>query len=194
MPIEFPCRHCNTSLRVGDAAAGKQAKCPHCGEVSQVPGIDPSTPPAAATPPNDPPSQPMLPSVPVGASFDAENPYAAPGYHPSDRSMAATGMFQPTVMDLGKVISQGWRIYSEQFVLCLGAVLVYAVISGSAGIGKLLIDQAAEFADPNFGTFIQLFTLIGKSIFDAWLGAGLIIFLLNIVMKRTATVGQLFSG
>lgn len=57
MAIEFACVHCQQYVRVGDAAAGKKGKCPHCGTVVQIPGPSggPQTAaasaPAAATPP-----------------------------------------------------------------------------------------------------------------------------------------------
>lgn len=37
MPITFPCEKCGKPLRVPDDAAGKQARCPACGEVSTAP-------------------------------------------------------------------------------------------------------------------------------------------------------------
>ena len=37
MPIEFECAECHKSLRVPDEAGGKQARCPDCGTIQQVP-------------------------------------------------------------------------------------------------------------------------------------------------------------
>ena len=37
MPIEFTCPGCQKTLRVADAAAGKQARCPDCGQIGFVP-------------------------------------------------------------------------------------------------------------------------------------------------------------
>ncbi len=37
MPIEFNCAHCGKLLRTPDDAAGRQAKCPDCGNLSQIP-------------------------------------------------------------------------------------------------------------------------------------------------------------
>ena len=37
MPIEFTCTGCQKTLRVSDAAAGKRARCPDCGQIGSVP-------------------------------------------------------------------------------------------------------------------------------------------------------------
>lgn len=37
MPIKIQCEHCQSSLTVNDKMAGKQGKCPKCGEVLQIP-------------------------------------------------------------------------------------------------------------------------------------------------------------
>jgi len=40
MAIEFRCRSCEKLLRVGEDAAGRQARCPACGELNHVPSAD----------------------------------------------------------------------------------------------------------------------------------------------------------
>jgi phage FluMu protein Com len=40
VPIVFSCEKCAKSLRVPDAAAGKQTRCPACGEVNTAPAGD----------------------------------------------------------------------------------------------------------------------------------------------------------
>jgi len=37
VPIEFRCQECNKLLRVSDESAGKQARCPSCGAIGQIP-------------------------------------------------------------------------------------------------------------------------------------------------------------
>jgi len=41
--IEFPCTGCGRTLRVANSAAGRQAKCPQCNTVQQVPSPDDPT-------------------------------------------------------------------------------------------------------------------------------------------------------
>lgn len=91
MPIEFRCPECQKLLRVGDDAAGKQAKCPGCGTPVNVPNATaPPLPPVGDSPFGPPPSDPygmppLPPPLPAG-----DNPYASPslgagggGYIPS---------------------------------------------------------------------------------------------------------------
>lgn len=56
MAIEFLCPHCETAVRVPDAAAGRKGKCPQCQAVVRVPTIEipaatPTAPPEAASSP-----------------------------------------------------------------------------------------------------------------------------------------------
>jgi phage FluMu protein Com/ribosomal protein S20 len=47
MPIQFRCSHCNKRVQAPDAAAGKKAKCPVCGELIEVPAEEPDDDPLA---------------------------------------------------------------------------------------------------------------------------------------------------
>ena len=87
MPIEFRCTRCQKLLRTQDDTAGKQAKCPQCGTIVEIPAA-----PAAAAPP------PAASSVPPVQDFQADplarpavgswgtagggsaNPYQSPSY------------------------------------------------------------------------------------------------------------------
>lgn len=80
MAIEFRCPTCQKLLRVGDDAAGKQAKCPGCATAVTVPSASAAPPPVPPTgapfgagagdPFGAPPSPPP--------AFASDNPYAAP--------------------------------------------------------------------------------------------------------------------
>jgi len=79
MPIEYQCVECHRSLRVPDEAAGKQARCPDCGTIQQVP-LPPSPfrdaesawfAPAAKSPPDQPDTAGEV------------NPYQAPPLSPA---------------------------------------------------------------------------------------------------------------
>lgn len=76
MAIEFRCPQCQKLLRVGDDAAGKQAKCPGCGAQVTVPSAT-APPPPTGSPFDGGASDPFggLPPVPPVGS---DNPYAAP--------------------------------------------------------------------------------------------------------------------
>jgi len=81
MPIEFRCSVCGKLLRVGDEAAGRQAKCPACQTAQLVPSK--SSPPdydlAPPSSPQGPPRPPAPRNYPAPRPEFADNPYAAPG-------------------------------------------------------------------------------------------------------------------
>src|SRR5438552_18239609 len=52
MPIVFACSSCQKQMKVPDNVEGRPVKCPHCGEVTTVPGAPaPPAPAVAAAPP-----------------------------------------------------------------------------------------------------------------------------------------------
>ncbi|HVX15205.1 MAG TPA: Yip1 family protein [Pirellulales bacterium] len=72
MAIEFPCAQCGKLLRVGDDAAGKQARCPSCGTVQAIPfGSAGASSPA-------PRSEDPFGGYSLQPAGDPTNPYAAP--------------------------------------------------------------------------------------------------------------------
>ena len=72
MSIELSCSGCGKQLRVPDDSAGKQARCPACGEISQVP-LPPLEHEAAPDLSDNPFRDAPAPSAPV-----SENPYQSP--------------------------------------------------------------------------------------------------------------------
>src|SRR5688572_2786388 len=76
MPIEFRCTNCNKLLRTKDDTAGKQAKCPECGTVLQIPMTSTAAPEVTTDvppPPQDFRFAPTSPGTPA-------NPFASPQY------------------------------------------------------------------------------------------------------------------
>ena len=56
MPIEFVCPGCQNVLRVPDEHAGKQARCPECQLISQIPLVSVDGQPQVSQPPLAPPT------------------------------------------------------------------------------------------------------------------------------------------
>ena len=88
MPIEFSCPKCNTTLRVPDEHAGKQARCPTCQAVVEVeavnePMLEPDfgAPQASMQPPMKDFTQPMA----------TPNPYASTSAGPRPHLVAHRG-------------------------------------------------------------------------------------------------------
>jgi phage FluMu protein Com len=78
MSIEFNCSQCGKLLRVGDDAAGKQARCPSCGTVQSIPF--PSASGAGNFPAAVPNESPFGRAGEVASPppIDPTNPYASP--------------------------------------------------------------------------------------------------------------------
>lgn len=76
--IELPCAGCGQRLQVRDQDAGKQARCPQCGQLTQIPLGSASLPPQAAPPP--PSGQPTNPYAMPPADVGPQAPLGwAPG-------------------------------------------------------------------------------------------------------------------
>jgi phage FluMu protein Com len=63
MAIEFGCPSCQQLVRVGDGAAGKKGKCPHCGTIIQIPGATQPAPLQAFAAPAAAPPKPAKPGT-----------------------------------------------------------------------------------------------------------------------------------
>src|SRR5688500_18667901 len=86
MPIIFRCITCGKTLRVGDDAIGKKARCPDCGTIQEVASgqghlgtVLPSTPPLNNPRPAYKSGNPFSDLAPATQpTSESENPYAAP--------------------------------------------------------------------------------------------------------------------
>lgn len=122
MPIEFRCPQCQRLLRVGDDAVGKQAKCPACGTLAQVPHslVEPASP----APAFNPPPLPSSAGNPFGNT--GENPFPAGGFSPpaappSDNPYAAPlsggdsaiGSARPTQISVNGVFDDAWSAFKN---------------------------------------------------------------------------------
>jgi phage FluMu protein Com len=179
MPIEFRCTQCNRLLRTGDDAAGKEAKCPGCGQVLTVPvaagaaaagGIPPAPPvsvdiptaapgvppSAGATPfgapwPGAAPGGPQGPGGPRGPSGPV-NPYQSPGDFaatPSWLPAVAPGAIVPTRVDLGDVFSRAWTVFKDQYGMCLGLYLATVGLSLLGNIVVNVVQALLRLASPD---------------------------------------------
>lgn len=78
MAIEFNCPYCTATIRVPDAYAGKQGRCPKCDTKLLIPNVPLPNQPGAGSQPttgNQPTRPPQIPNVP--ASFNSQIPFPA---------------------------------------------------------------------------------------------------------------------
>ena len=86
MAIEFRCGKCSKLLRTGDETAGRQAQCPECGALSEIPS---PTSPASMSPPlpsqvgetSAAPGSPFAPGALVDGAMGSGAPYQTPDPH-----------------------------------------------------------------------------------------------------------------
>jgi phage FluMu protein Com/uncharacterized membrane protein len=211
MPIEFRCHQCNKLLRVGDETAGKQAKCPNCGTVQQIPAASPAPTEGGVQPPaprGDITGNPFALAPPGPAQpFDAEqNPYRSPSELQGPPSHYGAGRvdperaFQPSRIDAGDILTRTWVIFKTQWAMCSVAFFLTWIIEFGFGmaIGPLsvLSLQMAGIGqnDPTGQIAAQFLTQLAGFLLGTYLQTGLAMFLLNVARGGAPNISDLFAG
>ena len=87
MAIEFRCGKCSKLLRTSDETAGRQAQCPECGALSEIPspgsptGMSPPLPSPVGETSADAPGSPFGPGFPVDGAMGSNAPYQTTDPH-----------------------------------------------------------------------------------------------------------------
>ncbi|MEZ6116832.1 MAG: hypothetical protein R3C28_09700 [Pirellulaceae bacterium] len=201
MPIEFHCGACDQLLRVPDTAAGKQAKCPKCGEIVSVPSA--STPNSnddpfgAPTPPN----QPSYNENPFADSPETQNPFASPTTE-SSHSYSPTNPSAPEhrIIDVGEVMSAAWDIFKANMgTLVIATLIIFGVSIAFSVVQQIFMAVAGQAAGDNEAAAITIVAVSGlgsilSGVVQAFLGIGLIRMFLAAARGQTPEIGMLFSG
>ena len=126
MPIDLNCSGCGKRLRVPDDSAGKQARCPACGEISTVPESAMQRDPIPNLSDNPFADMPT-PSAPV-----SDNPYQSP-------SAAPTPIHRPLQSSHAMLASRSTRFFGALLdgILMLaggipGGILFFATMDNEA--------------------------------------------------------------
>lgn len=190
MPIEFRCLQCGKLLRTGDDTAGKQAKCPECGAVMPIPG-------ETAPKPEMIHEWQDTPSSPFGPSSAAENPYQSPAAFPAAQAWAVpAGEIRPTQIGFGETFSRAWAVFSDSWLVVLGAILLMLLVyfagyfimaSIAAGIGIAIQDRDAARILAQVAQF-------GAALLSLWLNIGLQLFALGVARGEQPRYGLVFAG
>jgi phage FluMu protein Com len=221
MPIEFRCTSCGKLLRTGDDTAGKQAKCPACGEVVTIPhpastsaeftplppeSGEQQSPFGAVPPPSGkqqspfgavpPPSGPPAPDE--SSSFDSENPYESPADYTMEPRFGAVEAADivPTRINLSDVVNDGWAIFREQWGMCLLVVFIVWVINVVFGQVMNGVATGVAMVANDLAAIIiaQFVVFVATQLFSMWLSLGLIIYFLKVARGRDASLGDVFTG
>ena len=184
--IEFVCLSCNRNLKVDSSAAGRQAKCPQCGSLQDIPSAATSTPSlskigptessqptisAGDTPPL--PSQPPVPQFGAQATTPETSDTALQGAHataPGDRDTPTRRLFDRITDEISK-------LYVGQDELVLGALVAlfssgHILIESVPGLGKTLFVRTlgrvlgCSFGRIQFTADLMPSDITGAPIFD----------------------------
>ncbi|EAQ80841.1 hypothetical protein [Blastopirellula marina] len=129
MPIEFLCTACPKKLRVPDNSAGKQVKCPSCGQLQVIPAATASS----QAPPSDDIVSSMRSDGPNPFADDLDNPFQSPGPDASAPSPYAakprgsSGMTQETAKVL-LTIPAAILLVIQAINFCFSALMICGML------------------------------------------------------------------
>lgn len=182
MSIEFPCPGCNKLLRVSDASAGKQAKCPECDTIAPVPDAEPAAAPAS-----------NFGAAPAAGDNPFSSPQAVDTGLPPAGAPVGQGPIVPTQIDMGDCFSTAWRIFKNQWQMVVGAVLIVFIINMAINIMVSL--AGPQIAAMGEAAMLLVVVLnIAGSIFSIYLGIGLAKILLAVARGQSTSFSELFTG
>lgn len=192
MAIEFQCPACQAILRVPDDAAGKQAKCPRCGQVVTVLGSQPRQPDSGigpAVPP--PPSGPTI--SPGSADF---NPYAPPQTQVSYMSPVDRGVIEPQIISFGETFNITWRLFFDNMgpylgmgAMVFGISFLMNILTTVANVAFVGVGDEEAFAF--LGIFMFLVLLLAIAV-NLWLQGGMLRYSIELAKGMRPSFGRVF--
>lgn len=194
MPIEFSCTQCGSTLRVAVEYAGKQARCPSCKNVSQVPDVVPSGVPLTAPVSPAPKAAPQSTPNPFGNSTQDWNPYQSPRVSVDYLSKVAPAPLGHATADLGTIFNYSFELWKTHLGLLVGMTLtVFAIqIAVSMGLGGL--NFAIEQMAPDSRQLVEALGNILGNLLGLYLGIGQSQLLLKLARNQPASIGDVFGG
>lgn len=192
MSIEFPCSQCGKLLRVGDDAAGKQARCPSCGTVQAIPH--------AATQEAGDGTTPQSRSAQAQGEI---NPFQAPLQMTPDSpallSSAQRPPVHPTIIGLVEPIESTWRIATTdfaQFAMCLVVMIIcFGINYATQIVTQAVMGVLGALNAPIYVVIPVLIVLtVAQMVFQMWIGIGQTLFFLKTARGEHPSLGILFAG
>ena len=214
MTIEFNCPHCDKVLKTTDDKAGRQAKCPGCGELINIPeagweqqdssfaseGADHELPPV----PDRSREMKSCPMCGVETRGDAIRCRSCGEVFKSESRLVQgrpSGFREMRPFPPGEVISEAWRIFTEKMGILIGSMitmvfLVLIVLSSAsipAALGEFLYENGNEIgAMVAWGISILLY--FAALYFCVYVQAGYMILQLKAAREQPIRLDDLFSG
>jgi uncharacterized membrane protein/phage FluMu protein Com len=198
MAIEFHCSKCGKFLSTDESKAGRQAKCPGCGELVTVP--DASTAVADDEAPVAKPPRPSRPCPMCGADVPrGEKTCPACG---EELSSAGAGPQPggPVTIETGDVISTAWEITKRNLGFLVALILVAGLLNILFSLPATVMNVMAEMQKQQNGqdnVALKLFAglwQIPSNLFSIFLTCGQTMIMLKLARGEQAALGELFGG
>lgn len=190
MAIEFRCPQCSATLRTPDDSAGKLTACPQCKAELTIPATSQAagSQPTGAQPADLFGGMPSSRQAASGTPAGELNPYAAPTQFQSpSNAPLPTGM--QGNLDINDVFNRVWKIFQAQWPLCIGAMLVFWLLTGvNAGI-QFGIQRAFNEELPGI-----LLAQVVNVVIGVFLAVGMANLMLKIASGKPADLANLFEG
>ena len=214
MTIEFNCPHCDKVLKTTDDKAGRQAKCPGCGELINIPeagweqqdpafvseGADHELPPV----PDRSREMKSCPMCGVETRGDAIRCRSCGEVFKSESRLIQgrpSGFREMRPFPPGEVISEAWRIFTEKMGILIGSmftavfltVLVLSGVSIFAGLGEEIYENGNAIGA--FVTWGISVPLAGAALyFCVYILSGYMVLQLKAAREEPIQLIDLFSG
>jgi len=199
MPIEFNCPNCQQQLRVPDDAAGKQAKCPRCESIADVPSTERQSGTSPFSDANAASAVPPSSFKPTPTKHE-DNPYSSPSAGSYDKPQFASdsGEVRNQIVDAGSVIGYSIEIWKANLGLLVGVFVVVSAISYAMAFALEILQAALQQQNNNDMAIVLVFAVIvGNLVSNAiqiYLGIGQAQIALKLARRQPAEFGDLFQG
>lgn len=202
MAIEFHCSKCGKFLSTDESKAGRQAKCPGCGDLITVPQA--STVEAGGDAGEDAPvAKSARPSRPC-PMCGAEVPTGAKACPACGEELTAakggTHAGGPVKFEAGEVISTAWEISKRNLGFLVALVLVAIILNLVVQLPGIAASVMAQMemqqgGKPNLGLllFSNLWN-IPTMLFSLFITCGQVMAFLRVARGEDAGIGDLFGG
>lgn len=192
MSIQFNCSQCGQLMQTPDESAGKRARCPACQAVVDVPesaATEVETVRSAYRPPQefDPdPAKKVSPDVPL--SSDLQGALFGSPIEPRPYKITLDDMFQRT-----------WTIFTNRLGVCLLFALLLFGLNGTVSVLTFVINFSTQILATYLKTMWLMFVGQGFSqilsiVFQSWLQAGAMLYMLNLSRYGHASFNDTLRG
>lgn len=190
MAIQFACSACGQILQTPDQTAGKKTRCPKCQAVMAVPDEHSSAGDAVASayqPPRDQPGEEPSPQT-----SPLSNELRAAVFGPPTEP-------RPHKLTLDEMFNRTWIIFTNRLGILVLFALLMMGLNGVVSVGTMVINfstqMAAQLTNEIWIMFVgQGVTQIISFVFQSWVQAGAMIYMLKMARYGQVSFNEVFRG